>query len=183
MRDLRLTIPQRSALGRLAKASPDTREARRALALLDLARGEAVTAVAERYDVSRETVYQWAARLGHAGRPDVRLRDAARSGRPADARRAAEPLLRTALRTDPRRQGYRSPSWTARLLQHHVQRQGVEASAATIRRALRRLGYRWKRPRFVLSRREPQWRQANGGYNAGCKGDDGRWCCSPTPTS
>ena len=133
MRGFRLTAPQRDALRQLAKASPDTREARRALALLDLARGESVTDIADRYGVSRETVYQWAARLG----------------------------------ADPRRYGYRHPAWTMPLLQHHLRRQGVEASITTIRRALRRLGYRWKRPRFVLSRRDPHWRQAKGGSSAG----------------
>jgi Homeodomain-like domain len=58
MRGFRLTAPQRDALRQLANASPDAREARRALALLDLARGEPVTGVACRYGVSRETVYQ-----------------------------------------------------------------------------------------------------------------------------
>jgi transposase len=167
MRDFRLTARQRDALRRLAKASPDTREARRALALLDLAGGESVTDVACRYGVSRETVYQWAARLGPDDLLDARLRDASRSGRPADTRRAAEEVLRAVLPTDPRRHGYRHLAWTTPLLQYHLRRQGAEASEATIRRSLRRLGYRWKRPRLVLSRRDPHWRQAKGGSNAG----------------
>jgi transposase len=167
MRGFRLTPPQRQALRQLAKASPDTREARRALALLDLARGEPATGVANRYGVSRETVYQWAARLGTVAGPGDRLRDAPRSGRPARAGAAAEALLRAALPTDPRRHDYRHPAWTMPLLRHHLRRQGVEASITTIRRALRRLGYRWKRPRFVLSRRDPHWRQAKGGSSAG----------------
>jgi transposase len=167
MRDFRLTAPQRDALRRLAKGSPDTREARRALALLDLARGESVTGVACRYGVSRETVYQWAARLGRDGLPGARLRDAPRSGRPADTGRAAEQLLLEALPTDPRRHGYRHPAWTVPLLRRHLRRQGAEASEATVRRALRRLGYRWKRPRFVLARRDPHWRHAKGGSSAG----------------
>jgi hypothetical protein len=53
------------------------------LALLDLAGGESVAGVAGRYRVSRETVYQRAARLGTAAWPGDRLRDAPRSGRPA----------------------------------------------------------------------------------------------------
>jgi len=167
MRGFRLTAPQRHALRQLAKASPDGREARRALALLDLAGGESVTGVAGRYGVSRETVYLWAARLGTAARLGDRLRDAPRSGRPSRAGAAAETLLRAALPMGPRRHGYRHPAWTMPLLQHHLRRQGVEASLTTIRRALRRLGYRWKRPRFVLSRRDPHWRQAKGGSSAG----------------
>jgi len=37
---------------------------------------------------------------------------------------------------------------------------------ATIRRALRSLHQRYKRPRLVLARRSPTWRQAKGGLNA-----------------
>ena len=167
MRGFRLTAPQRHALRQLAQTSPDSREVCRALALLDLARGESVTGVAGRYRVSRETVYQWAARLGSAAWPGDRLRDAPSSGRPPRVGAAAEALLRAALPTDPRRYGYRHPAWTMPLLQHHLRRQGIAASGTTIRRALRRLGYRWKRPRFVLSRRDAHWRQAKGGSGAG----------------
>jgi transposase len=167
MRDFRLTTPQCHALGRLAKASPDIRAVRRALALLDLARGQSVTDIACRYDVSRQTIYQWAARLGTGRLPNGWLSDAPRSGRPAHAGTAAERLLRAILPTDPRRYDYRHPAWTTPLLQHHLRRQGVEVSESTLRRVLRRLGYRWKRPRFVLARRDPHGRQAKGGCNAG----------------
>jgi transposase len=163
-----LTASQRDALRQLARRSPDGREARRALALLDLDRGESVTTVAGRYGVSRETVYQWSARLRRADLPaGRRLRDAPRGGRPAGKRQAAERLLRSALATDPLGHGYRHPAWTAPLLRQHLRRHGLEVSEATLRRALRRLDYRWKRPRFVLSRRDPHWRQAKGGSGAG----------------
>ncbi len=39
----------------------------------------------------------------------------------------------------------------------------MDASPDLIRRALKRLRWRYKRPRFVLSRRSPTWRQAKGG--------------------
>jgi transposase len=132
-----------------------------------LARGQSVTDIACRYDVSRQTIYQWAARLGTGRLPNGWLSDAPRSGRPAHAGTAAERLLRAILPTDPRRYDYRHPAWTTPLLQHHLRRQGVEVSESTLRRVLRRLGYRWKRPRFVLARRDPHGRQAKGGCNAG----------------
>ena len=59
---LRLTARDRETLGHAARHAPDAREARRALALLDLDAGESPTRVAERYRVSRSTVYEWAAR-------------------------------------------------------------------------------------------------------------------------
>jgi transposase len=165
MRNFCLTPTQRATLWQSAKVSPDRREVRRALALLDLDRGAAVMDIACRYGVSRETVYRWAARLRR--RPAGCLRDAPRSGRPADQGRAAEGLLRAALPADPRRYGYRHPAWTVPLLHQHLRRLGLDGSEATVRRALRRLGRRWKRPRHVLSRRDPHWRQAKGGSSAG----------------
>jgi hypothetical protein len=40
---------------------------------------------------------------------------------------------------------------------------GRHDSGTTMRRALCGLGYRWKWPRFVLSRRSPTWLQEKGG--------------------
>lgn len=49
------------------------------------------------------------------------------------------------------------------LMAHLTREHQIEASEATVRRARYDLGYRWKRPRFVLSRCDPSWRQAKGG--------------------
>jgi transposase len=165
---LRLTARDRDALSEAARSSPDGRETRRALALLDLDAGESPTRVAERYRVSRSTVYEWAARWHDPDRPRAdRLRDADRSGRPPAVRDAVEAALAEVMPTDPRAHDYRHPAWTAPLLLTHLGRLGVAASDATVRRALHALGYRWKRPRFVLSRRAEHWRQSKGGSNGG----------------
>jgi transposase len=165
---LRLTVRDRETVGHAARHTPDAREARRALALLDLDAGESPTRVAERYRVSRSTVYEWAARWRDADRPRAdRLRDADRSGRPPATRAAVESALAALMPTAPTDHGYRHPAWTAPLLLAHLGRQGVAASDTTVRRALHRLGYRWKRPRFVLARRADHWRQANGGSRPG----------------
>ena len=165
MHGLHLTAEQRHALRALARNGGDAREVRRALALLDLDRGEPAAAVARRYRVCRDTVYEWADRLRRRG---PRLRDAPRPGRPADRSEAAEPLIRAALGCEPLGLGYRHPAWTAGLLRQHLLRaHGLDVSVSTVRRVVRRLGLRWKRPRFVLSRRAPHWRQAKGGCSAG----------------
>ena len=165
---LRLTTRDRETLGHSARHSTDAREARRALALPDLDAGEAPARVAVRYRVSRSTVYEWAARWGDADRPRAdRLRDADRGGRPPDTRDAVEAALAELMPSAPTDHGYRHPAWTTPLLLAHLRRQGVEASDTTVRRALHRLGYRWKRPRFVLSRRAEHWRQAKGGSGPG----------------
>jgi transposase len=165
---LRLTARDRETLSEKARSNADARETRRALALLDLDAGESPTRVARRYQVGRSTVYEWAARWGNADRPrGDRLRGAVRTGRPPDTRDAAEAALAELMPTAPTDHGYRHPAWTTPLLLAHLERQGVEASDTTARRALHRLGYRWKRPRFVLSRRAGHWRQAKGGSGGG----------------
>ena len=165
---LRLTARDRETLGHAARHSPHAREARRALALLDLDAGEPPTRVAQRYRVSRSTVYEWAARWGNTDRPrGERLRDADRSGRPPEARDGVRAVLAELMPSAPTAHGYRHPAWTTPLLLAHLRRQGVEASDATVRRALHALGYRWKRPRFVLSRRAEHWRQSKGGSRPG----------------
>lgn len=161
---LRLTARDRASLAETARHSSDARETRRALALLDLDAGNPPARVAGRYRVSRSTVYEWAARWHDPDRPrHARLRDADRGGRPPETRDAVEAALAELIPTDPRDRGYRHPAWTTPLLLAHLRRHGVEASDTTVRRALHRLGYRWKRPRFVLSRRADHWRQAKGG--------------------
>jgi transposase len=161
---LRLTARDRDTLADTARHSADARETRRALALLDLGAGEAPARVAQRYRVSRSTVYEWAARWGNTDRPrGDRLRDADRSGRPPDARDRVEEALAELMPSAPTDHGYRHPAWTTPLLMAHLKRHGVEASDTSVRRALHALGYRWKRPRFVLSRRAEHWRQAKGG--------------------
>lgn len=53
--------------------------------------------------------------------------------------------------------GYTSSGWTVGLLERHLEAQEtVRASDSTIRRVLHAAGYRWKRPRFVLARRDPE---------------------------
>jgi transposase len=164
MAALRLTARDREALSKKARHSTDARETRRALALLDLDAGESPTRVAQRYRVGRSTVYGWAARWRDADRPrGDRLRDAQRPGRPPETRDSVQAALAGLMPSAPTEYGYRHPAWTTPLLLAHLARLGVAASDTTVRRALHALGYRWKRPRFVLSRRAEHWRQAKGG--------------------
>jgi transposase len=148
-----------------ARRSTDARETRRALALLDLADGQKPNQVAARYRVGRSTVYEWVARWNDNQRPKAdRLRDAERSGRPPEQRDAVAEALGKLMPTVPTDHGYRHPAWTTPLLVAHLAREyELDVSETTVRRALHGLGYRWKRPRFVLSRRDPNWRQAKGG--------------------
>ncbi|WP_414737979.1 winged helix-turn-helix domain-containing protein [Gemmata algarum] len=57
--------------------------------------------------------------------------------------------------------GCRHPAGTAPPLVAHLACENrLDVSSTSVRRALHGLGYRWKRPRFVLPLCDPNWRQA-----------------------
>ena len=71
-------------------------------------------------------------------------------------------LLEAVLTTDPQTRGYRATGWTVPLLQAELAAAGYTASPRTIRRAVHRLGYRWKRPKYVLGRPDPAYAEKRG---------------------
>ena len=161
-----LTTTQRQQLQHLARRGRDARVVRRAHGLLWLDQGEPPIAVARRLGVTRESIYAWARRLRlESTRPLAQmLTDRPRSGRPREKRHAVQELVQQVMDIHPSQYGYQAEGWTSALRQHHSKAtQDMEVSDATVRRCLKGMGYRWKRPRYVLARRDPHWRQAKGG--------------------
>jgi transposase len=160
-----LTPQQKRALEEIVRATRDARVLRRGQALLWRTEGESITVVAERLEVSRQTVHNWLTRFAaRTGSVLERLSDAERSGRPATAKGKIEPLLADWIDTDPRDFGYAATAWTAPLLQKHLAAQHqIEVSVISVRRGIHRLQRRWKRPRYRLALRPATWRQAKGG--------------------
>ena len=166
-------------LAELLRTATDARQLRRARALLWLDEGESVEEVADRLQVTQQSVYNWITRFGaRAGRGMAgRVADSPRSGRPRTARGIIDPWLEHVIDTDPRELGYRSTVWTAALLRHYLARaQQREVSTRSISRALVRLRIGWKRPRHHLVLRDPHWRQAKGGSKTGWGPRSARLC-------
>jgi transposase len=151
MSRLKLNRWQRSRLRRQLKAASDARLYRRTLAVLELDRGRSAADIADMLGVTRQSVHNWAAAFARDFDPSA-LGDGERSGRPPLLTDEVEGLLRSLLGRSPQDFGHPDTSWTAPLLRAEVEREaGVRASGDTIRRGLRRLGYLWKRPRYVLA--------------------------------
>jgi transposase len=159
-----LNARERSALESLVASAKDVRQLKRAQALLAVAAGEAVSAVASRLKVVRNTIYNWMRRFRErsAGIAE-RLLDSDRCGRPNALIQSVQEVLPELLANKPVAYGYRHAEWTVGMLQAHLRQQSIEVSTSTLRHALHALGYRWKRPRYVLRRRSATWRQAKGG--------------------
>jgi transposase len=156
----------RGELEDLVLRTPSAKERCRAQAVLWLAEGLSVEQIAETFQVSRQTVYNWADRFLRRDGLDLRARllDAPRSGRPPAIARVIDPLIEAALARDPRELGYHDTVWTAELLRHASERShGIRASLKSISTAIARLDFRWKRPRHDLAARPETWRRAKGG--------------------
>lgn len=166
MDDFALSRNERAQLEELVAHTRDARQVLRAYALLWLDDGESAPEVARRLGVTRQTVYNWAARFTERAGLEVAARaaDAVRSGRPCTAAGIIDPLIDSVIERDPREFGYRSTVWTATLLveylgdEHHL-----AVSDDSVRLAVGRLRVRWKRPRHRLGLRPATWRQSKGG--------------------
>jgi transposase len=127
---------------------------RRYQAVLLRADGVPVAEVARDLGCTETSVSNWTAAWRAEGLPGV-----AEGRHPGAARRLdpdAEATLDALLTEgDPQAHGYAATGWTAALLRTELARRGLPAAERTIRRTLHRLGWRWKRPKYVLGRPDP----------------------------
>lgn len=170
MPNVELTPAERRDLEMVAEKAHSSREVRRAQALLWLADGESVAEVAQRALWTVQAIYGLVKRFRERKDQPVaqRVADAPRCGRPGTKMAAVQAALEKLMPESPQIYGYRGACWTVPMLKGQIDRMtGLQTSPLMIRRALKRLGYRYKRPRFVLARRSDTWRQAKGGSSAG----------------
>jgi transposase len=112
-------------------------------------RGYSLAQIAAIFECDEATVKRWVERYQQEG--ESGLQDRPRSGRPRKADAVARSALCQAVEQTPAQLGYRFGYWTTVTLAAHLaQRVGLCLSAATVRRALRLLTYRWRRPRLIL---------------------------------
>lgn len=152
---LTLSAVERAELESALRRTRDAHAWPRIRALLLLAEGHGVEETARVLGVTRQVVWKWRKRY-EAERTPAALDDRPRPGRPPALRRSVAQVLEPLMEETPTTYGYTSPGWTVALLQRHLERrEGIRASDRTIRRVLHSLGYRWKRPRYALARRDP----------------------------
>lgn len=153
---LTVTTEERAALHAAQGHSRTVRHWRRYQAVLLRADGVPVATVAQTLDSTETSGYNWVA----AWRTDG-LAGVAEGVHPGKVRRldpAAEAALERRLTEgDPQVYGDAATGWTVPLVRPELAKQGWVAAERTIRRTLHRLGWRWKRPKFVLGRPDPAY--------------------------
>jgi transposase len=157
---LTLTSTQRSALELAASQARQTRTWKRYRALLLLGDGLTVGQVSQTLGCGQSTIYRWVA-IWHAHGVE-RLAEGAHLGRTRRLDAAADARLQTLLGSDPQTHGHHTTGWTVPLLLSALAAGGWVVHEHTLRRTLKRLGYRWKRPQYVLGRPDPAYEAKKG---------------------
>lgn len=150
MTSLQLTRWQRLRLQRQLKDTQDARVYRRTLAILECSRGRPIAQIARALGVTRQSVHNWIEAYAQVHDPGA-LCDEDRSGRPSLWTEDLRALLQALFDQSPDERGYFAVNWSVPLLQEELEHcTGQWLSDDTIRRELDRLGYVWKRSRYVL---------------------------------
>lgn len=150
MSSLHLNTRQRRQLHAQLHTARTARLYRRTLAMVELAQGKPLAPLARTLGVNRRTLYYWLERYTAQHDPTA-LGDGKSSGRPSLWTPQLQTVLEQSLAQKPAHWGYQASEWTVPLLIEHLATQsGQRVSDATLRRQLRRMGYVWKRPRYVL---------------------------------
>src|SRR4051794_37075848 len=158
---LTLEPKERAELAEAASKEKRVRNWRRMRAIKLLAEGRKPEAVAETLGCARSSVYAWAKAWREVGLWG--LREEPRSGRKRSLEGRAELLLKELLEeANPQSRGYRSSGWTVPMLKSELARSGYVVSERTVRRTLKRLGFRWKCPKYVLGRPDPDYESKKG---------------------
>lgn len=162
----KLTSRAYRLLREIARRSTNARQVRRAQALLWLHENHTARVVAQRLGMSWRTIQRWKRQYQEQSRDSVleRIQEGEHTGRLPQQSQLARKEIKRVWRHDPRRYGFRARNWTVPMLRCLIHRRTQTAvSWSTVRRALRSLRYRYKRPRLTLARRSPTWRQEKGG--------------------
>jgi transposase len=150
-----MTDEERAGLDGALRRARRVREWRRYRAVLLWADGQPAPAIAQTLQVSVASVYNWLV----AWRTDglAGLQEGVHPGLARRLDAAGLAWLDGVLRRDPQACGYALTGWTVPALHAEATRAGYRLSPYTLRRAIWRLGWRWKRPKFVLGRPDPAY--------------------------
>ena len=151
--EISLSEQERADLAQAITQARQVRQWRRLRAIQLLAEDQAPPQVAAVLGSSLASVYNWVAAWQQEGRAG--LAEAKHGGRIRMLDAGALHLLEQWLEADPQTYGEQTTGWTVPLLHTRLRQAGYAVRQRTLRRGLQRLGWRWKRPKYVLGRPDP----------------------------
>ena len=174
---------ERERLRKALRGSNDGKLRDRCRAILWSEERRTTVEIGELLGVDATTVFRWIKDYGRFG--FVGLIPDKSPGRPRQIDEDGEALLSRALGKNPRKLGYGFTRWTVTTLSQHLYGHlHIQVHPETVRRAVKRLGYRYKRPKLSLKhRQEPhQVRRARREREAALKKSPRGLTASPLPS-
>lgn len=160
--ELGFTGRDRQRLRQALVATDDLRFFRRLQAVLLVANGTSFADAAAITGLGTRTVYHLVGQYLPA-HSVAALQEQERSGRPPVAAEITGARILAELERSPLELGYRTNVWTVELLAEQLSlRHQCSISPRTLRRRMRQVGLRCKRPRYVYSEKEPHLPQKKG---------------------
>jgi transposase len=161
--EISLTEQEADDLARATTSARQVRQWRRYRAIQLLAEDHSPKPLATILGCSLASVYNWATAWQQRGQTG--LREPKHAGRTPTLDAEALRLLEHWLETDPQALGEQTTGWTVPLLHTRLAQAGYAVSQRTLRRALHHLGWRWKRPKYVLGRPDPAYEEKKGRWS------------------
>lgn len=134
----------------------------RCLAVLLSDRGQRVPAIAETMGRHEHTIRSWLKAYLQDGIEG--LKDTPPVGRPNRKEQSALTILQPVLAKHPSDYGYLEAGWSTNLLVDYLHRQGLEASESTVKRALKRGGWVYKRFAKTVPAHAPSSEEKKSGW-------------------
>ena len=161
---MEMRAEQRAEIEAAQRQSKHVRHWKRYQAVLLRADGTPVTVVAQTLGCSEASVTNWTTAWRERGVAGIQEGVHPGAVRRFDAHGEAE--LVALVQSDPQAAGYAATGWTVALLHTELTKRQWRTSQRTIRRTLHRLGWVWKRPRFVLGRPDPDYAAKRGQWQS-----------------
>jgi transposase len=119
----------------------------RVLAAIATKQGDSTSRLADRHNVSQQTIRNWLDRFDNRPLEDAPF-DEPRAGRPRKLTPDEQDRLMAELNESPEDVGFDRQAWFPRLVYHHLKSEyGVEYSLRHIRRLMREAGLTWRTAR------------------------------------
>jgi len=140
------------------RRSYEARYDHRLHAILMVAQDMSCRQVAQLLGDSPRTVTYWVKRFETEGLSG--LADADRPGRPSKLDQEQIQSIERALRSHPSTYGLAGNLWDGKLLAHFIDQQfGIQLGVRQCQRLFRRLGFRFRKPRPLIAKADPQAQQ------------------------
>lgn len=144
------------------KATENKRYYQRLQSVLAMAEGMSASKICELTGSSLKSIYNYVNAYLRTHQV-ASLCDDSRSGRPVSAPAITNSRIKSALLHHPLKLGYRANSWTVAVLAAYLNKKyQCSISIDTLRRRMKEMGLRFKRPRYVYVEKDPNRTQKKG---------------------